>query len=272
MTTSQTAVSSSFLRNKLPPFQRFITPLYFEFFSDDRPVNITDSKPAPSNVVVEVHQSLENVNCVWDACTIFCGYLIANSESVFALCQPPGDVFRVLEIGSGSGLLGIVALLALKPVCHRHNKQLQVCMTDLEEELDVIKQTVAANFSELESKPLVEALEWGSTEQYESLILKLEGDELDVVLATDVVYEIQHFDLLFRTLKLLLRPNTLFIMAMERRWSDITRFFWDDAKSYGFNYEMLPKSNVGDGPWWEMPHIDIYFIRKVIVETNDDVE
>jgi len=61
-------------------------------------------------------------------------------------------------------------------------------------------------------------LDWNSSHDIQNI--KSKGP-FDIVLGTDVVYEIQYFDALINLLVELCSEETVFIMAMEKRWSDI---------------------------------------------------
>ncbi|XVF15758.1 hypothetical protein REPUB_Repub09cG0183700 [Reevesia pubescens] len=126
---------------------------------------------------------------------------------------------KILELGSGTGLLGIAAAVTLGA---------KVTVTDLPHvipnlqfNVDANADVVAKNGGDINVAPL----SWGEDDDVEVI-----GREFDLVLASDVVYHDHLFEPLIQTLRLLLHggaggENKLFIMAHLRRWKKETAFF-----------------------------------------------
>ncbi|KAJ3240456.1 Methyltransferase-like protein 21A [Chytriomyces hyalinus] len=271
----------SWRRNNLATFTRFSSPLHFAFAKTsaaDSPVVISHSpvdRAADSDIIaVQVSQRLETVNCVWDAATALCGFLISESDAVLRRCIETRGItdltvpFHVVEIGSGCGLVGITAGKCLEVAAQRMSKDFHVTviMTDLAEETKVLQDTVDANVDTLDSRNVVvEPLCWGSTEEFQALRSKYPSatsNFVNLVLATDIVYEIQHFDALISTLNELCPrfSKTLMLMAMERRWSDVTGFWWTDCKRSGWKFEKVSKEVIKDAWWGQVDEIDFYWM------------
>lgn len=196
----------------------------------------------------------------------------------------------------------------------------QVVITDLPQELDTIKENVLANFPNLEfvtehtdnvgsSSILVdkqnncsirvEPLSWGNSEDL-SNISNLHSSTLStsvstpssssfssayfhLILASDVVYELQHFDLLFSTLHQLIPSSSrhptsspLFLMGTERRWSDVDSLFHQGMMDNGFriiNKNSLSNDikSTNDQRWWtQIPQLEILLMDRVKIEKSSN--
>ena len=145
-----------------------------------------------------VHQlSVGDVGCVvWDAALVLAGYL-EKLES-----QSPGywKDKRVLELGAGTGIVGLVA------ACHGAF----VTITDLPEFVDLININVKENSSLLVGSALGQSLVWGQ-ELDEGVV------GCDVIVMSDVVYYEQSLEPLMKTVNDLVGPGTRVIMSYEER-------------------------------------------------------
>ncbi|KAJ3008414.1 UNVERIFIED_CONTAM: hypothetical protein HDU68_003116 [Siphonaria sp. JEL0065] len=172
-------------RNNIPTFSRFASPLFFGFPATRSAGNIVQIASKPIQVeeeylLVEVEQRLETVNCVWDAATALCGYLVSQGEDILRKCIDFRKItdlsgpFYVLEIGSGCGLVGVVAGKALEAAAQRLDSSfhVHVVMTDLTDEVQVLQKTIEANFKGKTHHVLAEPLPWGSNPDFETLKAK----------------------------------------------------------------------------------------------------
>lgn len=150
---------------------------------------------------------------------------------------------RILELGSGTGIVGITASVLLGA---------DVTVTDLPHVLPNLKFNVDVNSSVL--VPLggevhVAALSWGEVGEMEVI-----GREYDLIIGSDVVYHDNLYDVLIQTLKYLLlgdcdgggggggEGEKVFLMAHLRRWKKESGFF-KKAKKW-FRVELIHE----DGP------------------------
>ncbi|KAG5535880.1 hypothetical protein RHGRI_023601 [Rhododendron griersonianum] len=129
----------------------------------------------------------------------------------------PSPRLRILELGSGTGLVGITAALTLSA---------DVTVTDLPHVLPNLEFNARANSDVLArhgGSVEVAALCWGEVDQMEGLV----GREYDLVLGSDVVYHDHLYDPLLRTLGFFLVKGrrTVFVMAHLRRWKKEAVFF-----------------------------------------------
>ncbi|KAI7730722.1 hypothetical protein M8C21_021783, partial [Ambrosia artemisiifolia] len=123
---------------------------------------------------------------------------------------------RILELGSGTGVVGIAASAILGA---------DVTVTDLPHVLpniefnaDVNKNLVCTRGGGVH----VAALSWGKVEEMEGV-----GREYDLVIGSDVVYHDHLYEPLIQTLKYLLLGDgeRVFLMAHLRRWKKESGFF-----------------------------------------------
>ncbi|KAJ3377304.1 hypothetical protein HDU84_008786 [Entophlyctis sp. JEL0112] len=294
---------TSWRRNTLPTYTRFRSPLVFKFPSNfsESPVTIIEEEESTGDPVVDsdetssltalVFQRLDTVNCVWDAATALCGLLVTSSDSLLDRCmkrwKPKSvqdfstNVFTVVEIGSGCGLVGVLAKRCLDIAAKklRPSPEIRVILTDMAEEVPILQKTVAVNFGGDEifvslSKLLAvqkvstmamfaEPLFWGKSDDFENLKRKFDTknsrDWVNLILATDIVYEIQHFKDLVASLNDLCPrfSKTLMLMAMEHRWSDVTGFWWDECKKSGWKWEVVSKDDCKQFWWGQTQQIQI---------------
>ncbi|CAN6988452.1 unnamed protein product [Brassica rapa subsp. trilocularis] len=127
---------------------------------------------------------------------------------------------NILELGSGTGVVGIAAAITLSA---------NVTVTDLPHVLDNLSfnaeanaQTVARFGGQVHAAPL----RWGEADDVEVL-----GRNVDLVVASDVVYHDNLYEPLLKTLRLMAAAKgsegkrLIFLMAHLRRWKKESVFF-----------------------------------------------
>jgi predicted nicotinamide N-methyase len=136
-----------------------------------------------------------------------------------SLNRPP----RILELGSGTGIVGIVAAATLGT---------NVTLTDLPHVVPNLKFNAEANADVVVSNGgavTFAPLRWG----HDADVDLIEG-EFDVVIASDVVYHDHRYDPLIETLRLMLIGKKIaFVMAHMKRWKKESMFF-KKARKYFF--------------------------------------
>jgi predicted nicotinamide N-methyase len=127
---------------------------------------------------------------------------------------------KVLDIGSGAGLLGItLATLGA-----------HVLVTDIESVLPLLSANVRANTFPKLHKIYVRELDW-----YKDVPEEVRRVEWDFVTATDVIYNPQHYPALYRTLDAVCTPNNTFLLGHQKR--DHTLQFFEMLKQdYSFDH------------------------------------
>ncbi|GFR43932.1 hypothetical protein Agub_g5070 [Astrephomene gubernaculifera] len=172
--------------------------------------------------------------CVWEGELFLAAYLAS-----LPLYRYIGA--RVVELGSGPGLVGILmAKMGAK-----------VHITDIPRVLPLIEANIEANGVGLQQRrgaaagfAVCEALEWG-TEGYEAAAGRLAAERVDWCVAADCCYIDQegtspstpHF---VRTCALLCGPTTRCLVCFELRSSEVRRVFEQEAGRAFEKVERLP--------------------------------
>ncbi|KAM7252239.1 hypothetical protein ACFE04_024122 [Oxalis oulophora] len=126
---------------------------------------------------------------------------------------------KILELGSGTGLVGIAAAILLSA---------DVTVTDLPHVISNLQFNVDANKELLKlhnGVVHVAELKWGEDNIYDDDVAE-ECCCYDIVLGSDVVYYDYLYEPLLKTLRLLLlEKETVFLMAHLKRWKKDSMFF-----------------------------------------------
>lgn len=150
---------------------------------------------------------------------------------------PTDRRLRLLELGSGTGLVGIAAAALLGA---------RVTLSDLSHVLPNLQFNVDANAGILElhgGAVEVAALQWGDIQQMEAV-----GREYDVILGSDVVYHDHLYGPLLETLRFFLlgsEKKLVFLMAHLKRWKKESAFFKKAKKI--FDVEVIHRDSPIDG-------------------------
>ncbi|KAJ4851462.1 hypothetical protein Tsubulata_014131 [Turnera subulata] len=201
----------------------------------DQPVDQRHYLPSiPSTILIRQLPSQGLSFQLWPAATSLVA-LLDHHRRVSATCplspiisafsRGPDRPLKILELGSGTGLVGIAAALTLGAT---------VTVTDLPHVVPNLQFNADANAGELAlhgGTLRVEPLRWGEEADVEGI-----GRDFDLVLASDVVYHDHLYDPLIKTLHLLLcgadkekekkeEQEMVFVMAHLKRWKKEAAFF-----------------------------------------------
>ncbi|KAF1613364.1 Protein N-lysine methyltransferase METTL21A, partial [Eudyptes chrysolophus] len=145
---------------------------------------------------------------VWDAAVVLCAYL-----------EMGGIDLRdrsVIELGAGTGLLGIVATLldVLLYLLGAH-----VTITDRAAALEFLESNVQANLpSELRPRAVVKELTWGKD------LGNFPPGAFDFILGADIVYLEETFAELLQTLEYLCSEQTVILLSCRIRYERDHKF------------------------------------------------
>ncbi|XP_015261429.1 PREDICTED: protein N-lysine methyltransferase METTL21A [Gekko japonicus] len=132
---------------------------------------------------------------VWDAAVVLCTYLEMGDVDLRGR--------SVIELGAGTGLLGIVAALL----------GAQVTITDREAALAFLKSNVQANLpTDLQPRAEVKELTWGQN------LASFSTGEYDFILGADIVYLEETFADLLQTLDHLSADHTVILLSCRLRY------------------------------------------------------
>ncbi|KAK9284217.1 hypothetical protein L1049_023386 [Liquidambar formosana] len=159
------------------------------------------------------------------------------SSTLSALSDGPDHrPLRILELGSGTGLVGITAAATLGA---------NVTVTDLPHVIPNLQFNADANSNFLAQHGgvvHVAPLRWGKVDDMEVI-----GRELDLILASDVVYHDHLYDPLLQTLRYFLggERKMVFVMAHLKRWKKDSAFFKKAKKL--FEVEVIHADGPSEG-------------------------
>ncbi|NXK02851.1 MT21A methyltransferase, partial [Herpetotheres cachinnans] len=153
---------------------------------------------------------------VWDAAVVLCAYLEMGGIHVRDR--------SVIELGAGTGLVGIVATLLGKSffVCSFkaiHNCRARVTITDRAAALEFLESNVQANLpSELRPRAVVKELTWGKD------LANFSPGAFDFILGADIVYLEETFAELLQTLEHLCSDQTVILLSCRIRYERDHKF------------------------------------------------
>lgn len=175
---------------------------------------------------------------LWPAATTLFSLLDSHKiDSIISNHYKFNHRLRILELGSGTGLVGIAAAAILGA---------DVTVTDLAHVIPNLKFNVSANAQIVGGgggTVVTAELSWGNVEQMEVV-----GKEYDVIMGSDVVYHDHLYEPLINTLKYLLvggERKRMFLMAHLKRWKKEAVFF-KKAKKF-FEVDVIYRDSPSDG-------------------------
>ena len=137
---------------------------------------------------------------VWKAAEFLSDYLVQHRAELLRNNQ------RVLELGAGLGLCGVLA----------HSLTANtVCVTDGDTDvLPLLRSNVERN--KRNDKLSCRQLLWGRGSS-ENFLKQQQGDAFDVILAADIIYATSIIEPLLETIQVLLKKTGVFVMAFKTR-------------------------------------------------------
>lgn len=157
---------------------------------------------------------------LWPAASSLVSLLDRKPSALVLTARPTPNPLRILELGSGTGLVGIATAAILGA---------HVTLTDLPHVLPNLRFNADSNAAALAPRGGsldVRQLRWGDDHAGDSL----HDSMFDVVLASDVVYYEHLFDPLLRTLEVFVRAEVAFVMAHLKRWKKRDSVFFRKAR------------------------------------------
>ncbi|NXJ59732.1 MT21A methyltransferase, partial [Rostratula benghalensis] len=153
---------------------------------------------------------------VWDAAVVLCAYLELGGIDLMDR--------SVIELGAGTGLLGIVATLLGKGFFVCLFKAIYLCsarvtITDRAAALEFLESNVQANLpSELRPRAVVKELTWGKD------LGNFSPGAFDFILGADIVYLEETFADLLQTLEHLCSERTVILLSCRIRYERDHKF------------------------------------------------
>ncbi|KAG2197685.1 hypothetical protein INT46_008340 [Mucor plumbeus] len=147
--------------------------------------------------------------------------------------------FRILELGAGTGYVGIALAQQL-------SKPAQVYITDLEQVVPLIEENVNLHYREYTNDTcaaeiIVDRLHWGNHQDAKRLV---EQGRFDLVVVSDCVYFPELFGMLLETLLDVCDASTQVVIGYKCRSLEKEVGFWQDYFGRYFEYEPVRKIEV----------------------------
>ena len=224
-------------------------------------VNVNDEEPSlsPSEDVIDIELNGYKYSSdeiwqstgltLWKASEHLCHYLVKHRhDEEMNLCNNDNnnnnnDKRRILELGAGLGLVGILAHRISSPQSH-------VYLTDGDTEaLVYLRENVESNKSKdgtTGGDISCNQLLWGRQTSLD--FLEQHGEKFNVILASDIVYSPVIIEPLWETIQCLLDTHGVFVFAYARRKVPVSI---DDvleaSKKAGFRYEKCVETDEEKG-------------------------
>ncbi|CDH57876.1 hypothetical protein RO3G_06050 [Lichtheimia corymbifera JMRC:FSU:9682] len=159
-------------------------------------------------------------------------YCLDNNDTDGTIPTKP---FRIVELGAGTGYVGIwLAKMLRQPT--------EIYITDLEQVLPLIRDNVATHYqpdnADTSTTVHVQRLHWGNKEDINAL---LADGPIDLVIVSDCVYFPELFELLTTTLQDICNPTTKVVIGYKCRSLEKEAGFWQDYFGRFFDYEPVWK-------------------------------
>ncbi|KAI8375561.1 cyclic nucleotide-binding-like protein [Blakeslea trispora] len=148
--------------------------------------------------------------------------------------QQQQEPFNILELGAGTGYVGIAIAQQLKKPC-------KVYITDLEQVVPLIQENVNLHHkpSTDSAEIVVDRLHWGNHDDAQRLLEKVK--RFDLVVVSDCVYFPELFGMLLDTLLDVCDPLTQVVIGYKCRSLEKEVGFWQDYFGRFFEYQPVRK-------------------------------
>ncbi|CAH1249538.1 METTL21A [Branchiostoma lanceolatum] len=168
---------------------------------------------------------------IWPLAKVLCSYLYLRHDVM-------RGVASLLELGAGTGLVGILA----SRISHIPGRS--VLLTDQDTRVKrLLHMNIAENFTDLADRPRCAHLKWGEgLDQFEAT-----HGTFDLILGSDLLYTRCACLPLFQTVGKLLdkKPSSLFLLAHRERRTKLKRYIYQHSKICGLTCREIP---LGDLP------------------------
>jgi predicted nicotinamide N-methyase len=192
-------------------------------------------------LIVEQQKSLGKGGFCWDAAYILADHLIHENAI------PDGT--RVLELGSGTGLCGLMLAKALN---------VHVCLTDLPTVLPLLERNSSRNFESMESDDcLLSQYQTDTSKQSKGQVsvfpldwsvVKEDSEVFNVVIGADVVASLYDPVALARTIRRLSHNQSTIYISFKERLSTVHRQFEEAMVRESFEIEIIHPTSRNRNP------------------------
>lgn len=138
----------------------------------------------------------------WGSSMILSQGLVEKDENFSIEYSKCSCSLRVLELGSGTGLVGIAWATKWKELYKNKNANIEIFLTDLPEIVDNLRQNVKEN--ELDGLVQIDVLDWTDPSTF---IEKYGDNKFDIILVADPIYSPEHPKWVVNMIDKFMKPN-----------------------------------------------------------------
>ncbi|KAK9373901.1 putative methyltransferase-domain-containing protein [Lipomyces chichibuensis] len=135
---------------------------------------------------------------VWDSALFLCDAIFDH------LSNHREKTLSILDLSSGNGAVGLYLYRKVWKCLADEVEDLKLALTDVEEAIPLIKENATNCFPDTYHEIVVDTLYWGEEK-------KLDYSPFDIVIACDLIYDDEYFDVLLVTLERLCIPKKTII-------------------------------------------------------------
>ena len=213
--------------------ERFVEPYVLEL-SDGRVALTFEQAPCVSAEHAQEAKATADGSCtastVWDAGIV----LAAHAFCVFSALSTEQPVARCLDLGSGTGIVGIAVAAS--------GHFAETILTDLPSVVPLLERNASGNASFIPQNARVRALALRWDDRSELGYMAAQGP-FDYIFGGDLLYRPQVVEPLLTALKVLVSKRTTLLLASSLQHSPETiSLFTEAAKHAGFSVEYLESS------------------------------
>lgn len=160
---------------------------------------------------------------IWDSAIVMTNILL----KIFAMNSNHLSNKRVLDLSAGTGYIGLSIAQ-----CHQDSiDPPHIILTDLKEALDLIEQNRELNNIQKSPHLSIKALSWGNKEEAQNIT---RDGLLDIIIASDVLYNVVHFPSLISTFRHLCGQSTIIYLCYKQRGLTLgeEKSFFNQCKKY----------------------------------------
>lgn len=171
---------------------------------------------------------------IWDSALFMVDVMISNFHLLYGK--------RILDLSAGTGYIGLSLAQFFQNLSDPMMKKQppQITLSDIHEVLDLIKVNQTLNCIKNSEYLKIEPLHWGNAQDSKNLLSKQKGKELDIIIASDIIYRKNDFESILATFRHLCIPKTVIYLGYKSRGlrSFEEREFFDECNKY-FNIHLL---------------------------------
>ncbi|KAI7871947.1 putative methyltransferase-domain-containing protein, partial [Mucor mucedo] len=160
---------------------------------------------------------------IWDSAIVMTDILL----KIFATDPTHLANKRVLDLSAGTGYIG----LSIAQCYQECEQPPHIILTDLEEALGLIEENQVLNGIQDSSRLSIKTLSWGNKEEAADIT---KDGALDVIIASDVLYNVEHFSKLISTFRDLCDASTIIYLCYKQRGLTVQEenSFFGQCKKY----------------------------------------